>query len=975
MRNLPSDMLALAAEIPPPEEWIIACLKMPSGDVWLSDRPVSAALLALLPIGVDPLPIVEDWGTLDDGQGIDKILAAGTSGYLCAPKTRIVLIRADQTKSDVDSIISQGIHNKRIELYRWFTGMTSAPVLIDTLFCQDRIELSESSMLFSFDAVGALASENPYMTDRENGQKNWPYLIGKAEGVPLELLEEESSKWTVLLGDQDGNEIDEEYTGLIRVDDATKLGAGQHLVNGEEMILAKASAGYMEITARARGGTEAQDHSNGSRIFPLNAVFKYAVCAGSIGSFEKLRTSNEIDIYDEDGDFDTTEYRDLYSGGNEEYHSELNPAQIWFNDRMPWLKKDQDYEITDKDFYGTFAFFSAATDCRYPLDINKKDGKPRLFVSFRRFSEPAADYWYKDTTIPIPSFAGEGAGATTYAASDTLTDGSGYFSVNQSFGEYVDNISSTAWREFRINSTCPPGQEAWTMIEPIFPDATEYVFTETGNYWAIVFQRVVTNRMDIRIDIYEVQPSGAELPIHSETRLGGLTGHHEWYPTGYTKSQPFIDINAYSRNVRIKFKLTCLNNNDPNSYAFVRIGGKSQYSETLHYGMAAFWRYYDSAPSSYLTSRFGKDLTSKGVFVGAKVRIRGVLRNSENKAEGTLKIYDNGAEKYSTSITDGDELDQEITLDASSWIELQNTDIKVEVSLDYALIYNYETSTVSGIPRTDGYAGVDFDGGIQWLISYTSDNLDGIQVNYTDTLYVDAISSRGADWTPAEALKWLSEDKTSWATDMLDLPAINARHAEYDAAGHYLNGLLSSERYQGAVKEIARQGFFLPIQDGGKVSLQNHLSWPSVVSISGDNDSLLEKSKTFEMTDTNSVVQRLVIDYNKNFSTGMFDGQYELDTGEHIEQMNSISLDLVNSDSAVILLATWLFNLKSIQLKCLGFDGNFRLISMQSWDKIELPDFLAGDLQAELIATGIQQQFAQPKNDRPSKFIIKTIKV
>ena len=151
MLDFPADLLALAAEIPPPEEWIVARIIMPSGDAWVSDRPVPSDLLALLP--ADPLPVVESWGTFDDGGGLDKVLAAGISGYLCCPKTRIVLVRADQTKTDVDAIISQGIHNRRIELYRWFNGITSTPVLIDILFCRDRIELKESSMLFSFDAV------------------------------------------------------------------------------------------------------------------------------------------------------------------------------------------------------------------------------------------------------------------------------------------------------------------------------------------------------------------------------------------------------------------------------------------------------------------------------------------------------------------------------------------------------------------------------------------------------------------------------------------------------------------------------------------------------------------------------------------------------------------------------------------------------------------------------------------------------
>lgn len=985
-------MLALAAVIPPPKEWIIGCLKVPSGDVWLSDRPVNASLLALLPAGADPLPIVEDWGTLDDGGGLDKLLSVGLTGYLCCPRTRIVLIRADQTKAAVDAVIEQGIHNRQVDLYRWFEGMTSAPVLIDTLFCQDRIELAKTSMLFSFDAVGALAAENPYMTDRANGNKNWPYLIGKAQGVPLELLEDRSSKWTTLLGDQDGNEINEDYTGLIRVQDATQLNAGQHLINGEEVILAKASAGYMELTTRARGGTEAQEHGNGSRIFPLGAVFKYAVCAGPIGSFDLLRTSNEADFYDEDGDGNTTEYRDLYSGGNEELHSELNPAQIWFNDRMPWLKKGQDYDVDDKIFYGTFTSFSSVTECSRPSQINEEDGSARLFIPFRKFSKNTGDpddYWFNGTTIPLPALPGESgggrgsAGTSTYAASENMNDGSDYFSVSQSFGDYLSGtgLTSTAWREFRINSNCPPGEEGWTMIAPVLPPEG-FVYTEDKHKWAMVIQRFTGKDMTVKFELLEVhEPIGGvdvEFIRYSVTKLAGLPGvEQDWYVDLGQSGNFIADYSDFVKNkIRIKMKLTCVSNDGPGSYAYIRVGSSIANGDgTFHYGLGALWNYLDAAPSSYITSTFGKNLSYRGVFRSAKVRVKGTLRNSENKADGTVKIYENDAEKYSVSITDGDQIDQEITLSATSWAELRATEVKVEVSLDYALIYDYSALTITPVKRTDGFAGIDFDGGIQWLVSYTSSNLDGIQVNYTDQLYVDAVSTRGADWTPAQAFQWITEDKASWATSLLDTTDLSARHTEYDTAGYYLNGLITSERYQDAIKEVTRQGFSLPVQVGGKVSLQSYLSWPSVISVSGDLDSILDSGQTFSQSDTNALIQRLVVDYKKNFSTGILDGQEKLSTGEHVENMTQFALDLVGSDPSVVAAAAWLFSLKSVQLKSFGFDGNFRLLPVQRWDRVKLTNFLASDLQEDMFIVSVSQQIAQPKNDRPTKFIINTIKV
>ena len=955
MLDLPADMLALAAEIPPPEEWIIAKIIMPLGDVWVSDRPVSPALLALLP--ADPLPMVEDWGTLDDGGGLGKVLSVGISGFLCCPKTRIVLIRADQTKTDVDAIISQGIHNRRVELYRWFGGMTSAPVLIDILFCQDSIELKESSMLFSFDAVGALTSENPYMTDRANGNKNWPYLVGKAEGVTLDLLEDQSSKWTTLLGDQDGNEIDEEYTGLIRLDNATRLNPGQHLVNGEEVILATASAGYMELTARARGGTEAQAHASGSRIFPLGAVFKYGVCAGPIGSLDLLRTSNELDFYDEDGDLDTAEYRDLYSGGNEELHPELNPAQVWFAGRTPWLKKDQDYDVADKVFFGVSAQVSSSIYVKKQNEINKDGGTASIEIPLRAFSSPVGGVnAYQVTQLYLPSNQGAGP---TFQASETISEGK--FTVEQHHGEWEQG---TAYTEFKATGQAADLDEGWMSVGLSDRPTGEEFYNYTGRIAPLVgFVEVFCHHMVIDIEIIRVLKSGLEFPWQQFANVGSTLTSGYPYPNAHFFESPFITNFDPSEDVRFKFLIRVIDKQDNASYAHIRIGGTYDGASSW-YNMGLAWEYYKVQPAEWISSTFNKNLFSKGTFISAKARISGVVTNTNNLVTGDVIVYENGIEVYRAAASDGSEIGTEVTLSATSWAQLAFTSVKVELSL----------TDLSGSITSDTVK-FEFSDGIQWLLSYTANNLDGLQINYTDQLYVDAVSTRGANWTPARAFKYLSDDKTNWAVDMLDNTDLGVRHTEFVASGHYLNGLLTSDRYQEAIKEVTRQGFSLPVQSAGKVSLNSYLSWPSVVSITGDLNSILDSDRNYSQSNTPDLIQRLIVDYKKNFSTGLLEGQYELSTGGHIENMDTISLDLVDADTAVQQAAAWLFALKSVQLQIFGFDGNFRLLEMQKGDKVNLPNFLDSDLQEDMIAISAGFQFSQPKNDKPSKLIIKSIKV
>lgn len=973
MITLPVDMLAAAESIPPAEEWLLACVKMPSGDVWLSDRPASPELRALLP--AEPLAAVEDWGVLDDGGTVDGLLSTGSAGNLECPTVKIAVLRADQTKAQVDSIINQGIHNRRIELYRWFTGMTSAPVLIDTLFIQDKIELAESSMLWSFEAVGCLAAENPRMSELDGKGRSWSYVIGKAQGVPLTLLESESSKWTELLGDAEGNEVTAEYTGLIRVKDASKLRSGYHLINGEYAYLSKASAGYMRLSQRGSSLTEPQKHSSGSRIFPAGAVFRYAICAGPVGTLEKLRTSNEIDVYDDDGDGNTTEYRDLYSGGNEDLRPGLNPAQIWFDDRMPFLWKDQENQINDKVFYGTFSGFDNAVMCVLPSDVNRESGKAAIKINFREFSIPTGANlgFTKPRLANIPSSSAE--------LSDNFKNGK--FTISRSEGAFEDN---EAYVEVKINGTAEAGDFAIMTSPFLDPENTEYYNFTQKYYFGLWINSAFYDRMRCRFDFWLVTHTGFEFPLFStigphefgNTIQSGWVGLLELVREHNSVTLPYYDWSgsgaADRLDARIKMKMTMLEKADNSSYAFIRTGTAMIMEKYFPNPTAAYWEpevyytvynwrgFYKTEPSAYITSSFGKNLSSRGTFISAKAKIKGTLRNTAGKATGTLKVYENGVEKYSTAVSDGSAVDQTVTLSAASWLSLSSAIIKVEVKL---------TSLTGEI--TEGSAGFDFDGGIQWLLTYTSTTLDGLQVNYTDTLYVDAVSTRGANWTPARAVQWISEDKTTWAADMLDTDALDDRHAEYVATGHVLNGLRAEERYQDVIREVLRQGFARPIQSGGKLSVVNHLTDAAALPVmTAGLDDL--KSQTFTTTDTPQLVQKIIINYNKNLSTGEWDGKHELATGQPVQELAQIDLDMISSTAAVQLAAAWLYALKTVQLQVFGYAGNFRMLSVQKADKVNLPSFLLDNALREMLAVNVKQDFGKGKTGKMTKFLIQAIR-
>lgn len=967
MRNLPADFIDAINADDAPVSMLV--LKLESGDVKFSDGLFG-----------EGLPYIENISEEQDGGNFENYLSRGN---LETCKLSVTLLYSDLSRSTIHSVVSElqsmSADNLRCraELWKKFVDIdgndTCAPLLWNVYAVQDNSEnfaCREGQMLMPLELITLPGSENQKLSITDDQEKSYDIVIGKAEGLTLQFIEDESSKWTELLEDIDENKDND----LIKVKDATKLRTGYHLINGEYVFLTSASAGYMSISQRGSGLTEPQEHSSGSRIFPMGAVLKYLVCAGPVGILEKLRTSNEIDIYDDDGDGDTTEYKDLYSGGNEEYHPELNPAQIWFNDRMPWLKKDQDYEITDKVFYGRRYEFSSLLDVSRPNEVNKQEGNTKLLVSFRRFCEPGSDYWFTLTNVPLPALPGDGI---TYAASDNILQNLGYFEISQSFGEHntTNWMDSTAYREMRIDSSCPPGEEGWTMIEPEMPDTTEFIYSDYGSL-NIRFQRIATKYMDIRIDIYEVDKSGAEFPLFSRTLLGSLSGERDWIinggiPVDEVFSQQFIDYDAYTKNKRIKLKLTCLSNSNSNSWAVIRVGGNSiNYSEEFFYGMIAFWRYYDSAPVASVSSRFFSNMSLRGEFISAKIRVQGTLKNTGDMANGELFFVENDSDLSSVTITDGQEIDTTFDLSATSWAELSATTFRLQVEFDYLGELQENDTTWIGTPRSDGEAGIELTEGIQWMISYTGNNLDEVQVNYADQLYVDAVSTRGPDWTPARAVQYIATDHASWA-GLIDIDSFDARHDEFVAAGHFLNGTISgSSGSQDAIRTVLREGLAGLNYPLGKITMYSYLTdLAAIVPVKSLTSIVRPDRESFPnrgfMQSANEMrSNRMFFRWNKNLSTGKYDGNVIKSDGTVFLNDQVVTFELVKSDIIGNSVANFLWNLWKYGYLIQDCEYPAAALAIEKHDLIESFSMADGDATANFIALSCYQTHESVKMRR-----------
>jgi hypothetical protein len=956
MRSLPSDFIAAINADDAPVSMLV--LKLASGDVKFSDGLYG-----------EGLPYIENISEEQDGGSFENYLSRGN---LETCKLSVTLIYSDLSRSTIHNVISElqsmSADNLRCraELWKKFVDIdgndTCFPLLWNVYAVQDNSEsfaCREDQMLMPLELITLPGSENQKLSITDDPEKSYDYVIGKAEGLSLQLMEEESSKWTELLGDAEGNAVNAEYTGLIRVKDATKLLAGIHLINGEKVSLLPASAGYMRLTARAQSGTEAQEHSSGSRIFPAGAVFKYAACL-PVGTLEKLRTSNEIDIYDEDGDLNVTEYRDLYSGGNEVLWPGLNPAQIWFNDRMPFLWKDQENQIDDKVFYGKSYGFGGATMVASPSDINKLDGKAAIKINFREFSAISGTlYGYtepKDVAVPSVSEA------NLISFSENLKNGK--FSITQNSGDWQ---TGDAWMEFRVNGTADIGDAAWvTAPLPDPKDTTGEYYNYASTILGVALNSAYHSNMRVRFDFYLVSSGGGEYSLFTgllpKEYGSSITTGYIYALEQLWQQQVSPLSEAFMLDARIKMKMTCVDKAGSASYAWLRTGMERTFApfpSHVYYSVWSYKRFYKSEPSAYITSTFGKNLSSRGTFISAKAKIKGTLRNTAGKATGTLKVYENGAEVHSASVDDGSAVDQDISLAATSWTELDSTTLKVEVKL---------TSLTGEI--TEGSAGFDFDGGIQWLLTYKSTTLDGLQVNYADTLYVDAVSTRGPDWTPARAVQAIAADHTSWA-GLIDADSFDDRHDEFAAAGHFLNGTISgSSGSQDAIRTVLREGMAGLNYPLGKITMYSYLTdlaatvpVKSLMSVvRPDRESF--PNRGFMQSANEMRSNRMFFRWNKNLSTGKYDGNVIKSDGTVFLNDQVVTFELVKSDIIGNSVANFLWNLWKYGYIIQDCEYPAEALAIEKHDLIESFSMADNDATANFIVVSCSQTHESAKEKR-----------
>ncbi|RLC88525.1 MAG: hypothetical protein DRJ03_02640, partial [Chloroflexi bacterium] len=668
----------------------------------------------------DYQPWVESWGTLRDNTNITTLFEGNS---LEIRSGTITIIVSPVSRTFVKKLFQVGVENTRVHLYQWFHGMSSDPVLIDTMVCQDPITHSETTMLMSIDIVSTLMKSDPHLWPEEPGIEAQPIVVGKAKGMPLKDLQ--TARVTTL--EQDiafdylgqafiGNGVGFDATGIVSID-------------SEDMTYDIITASSINITARAQNGTTARPHLRGAFISPYGAIYDYAICSGPVQLVDNLLANGEP-----------------YANAVQFFPGQ-NPVTARFVGRPPWLKVSPG---------------QGGDDIIPPLETNTEYGN----VTEQHYGNGAGQPT-SDASINSAS------GSATMAISQQTGGGSGTLSNRQStttssynLGSIYDNtklngsdaFSSSALKTRTSVPTYVTDDDVQAHVDHHYGhDDSSY-----GNLTSLVvkidFRTCDIVKADGRIEVFFVNAGGSESLLDSDELLefeGGVFGDdfkfHNTIKSYDVKSlvNNFADLALCRIRVR---------------YTNIRIN-KDTVSST-NYATCAFattnWDvgYFTEAgtiPSPYqeLASKFNRDLSGLGAIdnVTAKVYFSAVVTNANVTFEVIRRQTGSTANdtvlwsSSTSSNISGSE--RTFILGSMSWSDLQNLRIGVA--------HQITGPDDEDITRA---SNVSFSY-VKYELTYQPGAIptpDEERVVYADTLVCDVTSNIGADPTPPQVIRHMIED-------------------------------------------------------------------------------------------------------------------------------------------------------------------------------------------------------------------------
>jgi len=254
-----------------------------AGNVYVSDQEITLG-------GKTYLPLVEDWGRLEDAAGAEDEFSSEV-------RQMAVTLWNGGSRPFSEYFLQEDPENVEVLLYQWFAGLADADkLLLDRFVVQDPIRFDERSRLLTLDLVSVnmryVGTCGPTVTTAlwpdalpEHVGRAIPLVFGSAGECPTLCLK--TPPWATLKGSIAKNSTTIECNESL----ARFPASGILQIEDEKIQYGSRSDKIFYVTARGYGGTVKESHPDNCEVFRYITDHTYTVGQAPIMSITDVKVA------------------------------------------------------------------------------------------------------------------------------------------------------------------------------------------------------------------------------------------------------------------------------------------------------------------------------------------------------------------------------------------------------------------------------------------------------------------------------------------------------------------------------------------------------------------------------------------------------------------------------------------------------------------------------------------------------------
>jgi hypothetical protein len=876
----------------------------PNTTLYLSDREIKIN-------GKTYRPWIENWGSLMDNVNIRQAIRGG------ALEVRTMTVSILSSASSIVSSLlwEYGIENVDVELYQWFEGESSLPVLIDKFIIQDQIQVVEAAIKFNIELVSPIMRNNPYVAGEEYEVK-YPLVVGSEKGMPLIDLKTSPVTETTMF-------ISETFTGDLYVKNATGFpDSGSVGVGNEVLGYDSRSNSSFHITGRGSG---ACTHSSETRVYNPNGNYDYAVSHGPVDKMENLLASGAI-------------YPQSYS-----FLTGENPSKVRFPGKPPWItvyEKTPGETITGPIY--TEKIMGASYESIYgedaqavinPQNVNNVDSYTNMDI-VHDIDGGVTEYpYYFSRVDQIVQSSPMSCSATSSSARyDYSFNNSGPWprsrcKISWYFGQNLSHLGD--FRAARIHFDFTEG----SCISHMAATHSEWWWDYSDDNWA-------------GFQIHTVSSDGDCVSFVGESLV--VNASIDQFDPNYSEWE---QLERYLQ--RLDCEALSSENAPPGT-------------NSIDHSYLNIWMGVDidTPPSSYLypyqecVSHFNRDIGGTFVEASAEINFMSTIANAVVLYE---IVYRTNSDPGTNTVLWSSQVSSSpgqqtlvVNVPASDAAALKNARIGLRQTIK---------GPESGAPRVVSTSLAYVRWEVTWKGPDTVQNPE-IDIVWADNLTVDVIEDTvKPELTPPEAIKNLL-DLLGHASEV-DLESFQKAIIDYENDDFYISGALERDiRLHSAIRYLLAVGIGRLIYNQGKIKYLGYRRETTVkASFDGDNirlKSFREKRDNFDFTWNNVICY-----YDKRYTDGSHSDKVISKDPDSIarysEHQQKIDLDFIRKESRAQFISDILLNKHKQPPVEVSFQSYMNCYPLEKGDYISFSTNFGEYRLAESEILSLSRRLASPK--------------